>query len=98
MSNSCDTSTTREKEGCGCIDVGTILDNNDNVAEFSAVFATEAEAIAKRDALVKKAHETASEPCKIEDTIAPCEGGFKLDMSVAFAYQVENVIFQLALR
>ena len=98
MSNSCDTTNTREKEGCGCMDVGTILDNTDNVATFSAVFASEAEAVAKRDALEKKAQETASEPCKIETTLEPCDGGYKLDMTFAFAYQVETVIFQLALR
>lgn len=87
-----------ETAACCCVDVGSIIDNSDCIAEISQVYSTEAEA---KDALAyfsSKARAAESEPCQIKSEIKSTEAGFQLDAKFTFSYQVETMIFQLSIR
>lgn len=98
MKTTCDTTSTREKETCGCMDVGTIIDNTDCSAAYSKSFASRDEATAMQASLVKKARDIESEPCQIDASVVEENGAFTLKMRFVFACQAETVIFQLGIR
>ncbi|ASK27472.1 YfcZ/YiiS family protein [Neisseria chenwenguii] len=92
-----------EEKGVGkcpdcSVEVGTVLDGEDCALDIVQTYETEAlaqEALARYTA---KAREVESEPCKIDSSITPADGGFELKMHLLFCCQTEKVIFQLKLR
>ncbi|MEN3754324.1 YfcZ/YiiS family protein [Mangrovibacter yixingensis] len=98
MKTTCDNTSTREKETCGCMDVGTILDNADCIATYSKQFATKEEALAAQESLTAKARGIESEPCQISADLAQAGDVYQLDMSFVFSCQAETLIFQLGTR
>jgi uncharacterized protein (TIGR00743 family) len=98
MKTTCDSTSTREKETCGCMDVGTILDNADCVATYSKQFATKEDALAAQESLVAKARSIESEPCQISADLTQAGNAYQLDMSFVFSCQAETLIFQLGTR
>ena len=83
---------------CGCMDVGTIVDNTDCIASYSHVFANRAEAEQTLAALSEKARNVESEPCQINPTFTDVDGGVQLDIDFVFSCEAESLIFQLGLR
>ncbi len=87
-----------ETAACCCVDVGSIIDNSDCIAEISQVYSTETEAQDALDYFISKARAAESEPCQITSEIKATENGFLLDAKFTFSYQVETMIFQLSVR
>jgi uncharacterized protein (TIGR00743 family) len=98
MNAKCNVTGTREKETCGCMDVGTIVDNTDCSAVYSQQFSQRQEAEAKQQQLIAKARSIESEPCQITSQLSDTPSGVTLDMSFTFSCQAETLIFQLGLR
>ncbi len=98
MTDSLNKCKANETAACCCVDVGTIIDNDDCTAEFEHVFATEQEAKAKLDALTKAAKDVETEPCEINSSIEQIDTGFKLKATFTFCCGAECMIFQLKLR
>lgn len=97
-SNSLNKCSANETAACCCVDVGTIIDNEDCTAEIEQTFTTEAEATAKLAALTKRARDIESDPCVINSNVEKTAEGVKLIATFAFACEAENLIFQLGLR
>lgn len=98
MSNSLNKCNANETAACCCVDVGTIIDNDESVATYEQTFATEAEAQAKLAALTKRAREVESDPVEIVSEIKAVDNGYHLSASFTFCCGAESLIFQLALR
>lgn len=91
-------SNPEECEACCCVDMGSIIDNNECVAHIEQAYSSEDEARASLEKLINQAREVESDPCKIESKIEIVEQGVVLKASFDFACQAETLIFQLALR
>lgn len=83
---------------CCCVDVGTVIDNSDRTVDFQQVYPTQADAEEALAYLTSKARAAESEPCKIDSAIKAVENGFELQARFEFAYQAEQMIFQLSTR
>lgn len=98
MSQTLNQNRASETAACCCVDVGTVMDNSDCTASWSAWFPQRSEAEAKLASLTEKARQTESEPCDIRARFSDKEGGVQLDVDFTFACQAETLIFQLSLR
>lgn len=98
MSDSVNKCKSNETAACCCVDVGTIIDNDDCTAEYQNVFASEALAQEKMQALTQAARDVESEPCEITSQIDKVENGFELTAKFHFCCGAECLIFQLKLR
>lgn len=87
-----------ETAACCCVDVGTIIDNDESVTSIEQVFASEPDAKAFLAMLTKKAKEIESEPCQIESEIEKVANGYLLKAKLTFSCGAESLIFQLGLR
>ncbi|CAM3340962.1 conserved hypothetical protein [Xenorhabdus nematophila ATCC 19061] len=87
-----------ETASCCCVDVGTIIDNEDCTASYQHVFVSEQEARVMLNSLTEKAKKVESEPCLIHHKIEVMEGGIQLSVDFIFSCQAEALIFQLGLR
>jgi len=98
MTNSLNKCKSNETAACCCVDVGTIIDNDDCTAEYVNTFATEVLAQDKLQALTLAARDVESEPCQILSQIDKVEHGYKLTAKFHFCCGAECLIFQLKLR
>ncbi|MDF7671260.1 DUF406 family protein [Orbaceae bacterium ESL0721] len=98
MTNSVNKCRANETPACCCVDVGTIIDNEDCTAEYEHVFATESEARARLELLTQAARNIETTPCEINSEISKVENGFKLVAKFTFCCGAECMIFQLKLR
>lgn len=98
MSNSINKCSASETAACCCVDVGTVMDNSDCTASWSACFAERSEAEAKLAMLTDRARAIESDPCEIASRISDVAEGVQLDIDFTFACQAETLIFQLGLR
>ncbi|MCO6523968.1 MAG: YfcZ/YiiS family protein [Candidatus Schmidhempelia sp.] len=83
---------------CCCVDVGTIIDNEECVAKVEKVVATEADAKALLTDLTQRAQQVQSEACQIESHIEKVNDGYQLSATFTFCCGAESLIFQLGLR
>lgn len=98
MTDSLNKCKANETAACCCVDVGTIIDNENCSAAYEHIFATESEAQAKLDSLTQAAKDVATEPCEITSNIEKADNGFKLTANFTFCCGAECMIFQLKLR
>lgn len=98
MSDSVKKTRSNETSACCCVDVGTIIDNDDCTANYEHVFATQQLAEEKLTELTQAARDVESEPCQIESNIDKVADGYKLTMQFHFTCGAECLIFQLKLR
>ncbi|WP_413737757.1 YfcZ/YiiS family protein [Sodalis sp. RH21] len=98
MTHSINKCSAQETAACCCVDVGTIIDNEDCTASFSKVFEQRAQAEAMLASLTEKARAIESDPCEITSRIEPVSGGVELNVDFTFSCQAETLIFQLGLR
>lgn len=102
MNKSSKTFTTEENSVGKCpdcsVEVGTIFDGEDRIAEIHQIYETEILAKEALAVYTAKAYEAQSEPCKISSTLTPVENGVLLDAQFEFSCQAEKVIFQLKMR
>ncbi|RKS85202.1 uncharacterized protein (TIGR00743 family) [Orbus hercynius] len=89
---------SNETAACCCTDIGTIIDNDDCVAEYENVFATQALAQEKLQLLTQAARDIESEPCEIISQIDKVNSGYQLAAKFHFCCGAECLIFQLKLR
>ena len=87
-----------EAKVCCCVDVGTVIDNEDCSVNFAQVYASEEQAQQALDYLTEKAKAAESEPCKITSEITQVDGGYQLKAEFNFCCQAEAMIFQLSTR
>ncbi|AWX15006.1 hypothetical protein CEP48_01995 [Mergibacter septicus] len=87
-----------EAKVCCCVDVGTVIDNEDCGVDFSQIYSTQADAEQTLAYLTEKARNTESEPCQITSDIKPVENGYQLTAHFLFCCQAESMIFQLSTR
>lgn len=87
-----------ETAACCCVDVGTVMDNTDCTASWSAWFGQRAEADSKLAELSERARRVESDPCVINARFTEETGGVRLDVAFTFSCQAETLIFQLGLR
>ncbi|GAA0494524.1 MULTISPECIES: DUF406 family protein [Tatumella] len=90
--------SANETAACCCVDVGTMIDNSDCTASWSASYADRAAADAALKALTEKARAVESSPCEIQATFSDDPAGVRLQAEFIFSCQAENMIFQLGLR
>ncbi|TKI03860.1 YfcZ/YiiS family protein [Martelella alba] len=98
MTRSLNKCSAEETAACCCVDVGTIIDNEDCKASFRQVFDDRQQAESMLASLTEKARAVESDPCRIESRIEPAEGGIVLYADFNFSCQAESLIFQLGLR
>lgn len=98
MANSLNKCKSNETAACCCVDVGTIIDNEDCIAEYENVFSSEALAQEKLQSLIQAARDVESEPCQIISQIDKVENGYQLSAKFHFCCGAECLIFQLRLR
>ncbi|WP_084717346.1 YfcZ/YiiS family protein [Xenorhabdus poinarii] len=98
MSDAINRCRAEETAACCCVDVGTIIDNEDCSASYQCVFASGQDAELMLNALIKKAKEVESEPCIIRHSMKALEGKIQLSADFTFSCQAEALIFQLSLR
>lgn len=87
-----------ETAACCCVDVGTVIDNNDCAASWSQMFIRRQDAEAMLARLTEKARQIESEPCNIDARMVETQEGVQLNVDFIFACQAEAMIFQLGLR
>ncbi|MFH8135194.1 YfcZ/YiiS family protein [Pantoea osteomyelitidis] len=90
--------SANETAACCCVDVGTVIDNNDCAASWSQMFTNHHEAEAMLASLTEKARQVESEPCNINARRVETSEGVQLNVDFTFACQAEAMIFQLGLR
>ncbi|MBD2785878.1 YfcZ/YiiS family protein [Xenorhabdus sp. DI] len=98
MSDAINRCSANETAACCCVDVGTIIDNEDCTASYQHIFASEQDAQVMLNTLIKKVKEVESDPCIIRHNIEAVEGGMQLSVDFTFSCQAEALIFQLGLR
>lgn len=98
MTHSINKCSAEETAACCCVDVGTIIDNEDCTASYSKVFAQRDDAQQMLAILTDKARAVESDPCDINSRMAPVDGGIELNIDFTFSCQAETLIFQLGLR
>lgn len=87
-----------ETAACCCVDVGTVIDNSDCTAQWSALYADRAAAETALATLTAKARAVESQPCEITSTLHDEAEGIRLEAAFTFSCQAESMIFQLGLR
>ncbi|MGV6988800.1 YfcZ/YiiS family protein [Testudinibacter sp. P80/BLE/0925] len=87
-----------ESKVCCCVDVGTIIDNEDCGVQFEQVYASEALAQEALAYLTEKARAAESDPAIINSSISQVDGGYLLKADFEFSCQAESMIFQLSTR
>ncbi|QBY44114.1 YfcZ/YiiS family protein [Arsenophonus nasoniae] len=87
-----------ETAACCCVDVGTVIDNQNCTASFEKNFLNQQEAKTMLIQLMAQARAVESEPCTIEHQIQPIAEGVKLIANFTFCCEAETLIFQLNLR
>ncbi|MBE2893781.1 YfcZ/YiiS family protein [Spirabiliibacterium falconis] len=87
-----------ESKVCCCVDVGTIIDNEDCSVQFEQVYADKTQAQEALAYLTQKAHDAESDPVKIDSEMTEVEGGVLLKANFEFSCQAECMIFQLSTR
>ncbi len=90
--------SANETAACCCMDVGTVMDNSDCTADWSAVYPDRAAAEAALAQLTRNARSVESDPCRIDSEISEDSGGVRLQVVFTFSCQAESMIFQLGLR
>ncbi|MEA9389106.1 YfcZ/YiiS family protein [Acerihabitans sp. TG2] len=98
MTHSLNKCSAQETAACCCVDVGTIIDNEDCTASYSKVFDQRDQAQSMLAALTEKARSVESDPCQIDGRIKPVDNGVELTADFTFCCQAETLIFQLGLR
>lgn len=87
-----------ETAACCCVDVGTVMDNTDCTADWSASYPDRVAAESALAALTAKARAVESQPCDIRATLNDEAQGVHLQATFTFSCQAESMIFQLGLR
>lgn len=87
-----------ETAACCCVDVGSIIDNDDCTVNYDKIFKSEAEANEMLMKLTSEAKKIESDPCIIESEISQENNEWKLNASFTFCCGTESLIFQLKLR
>ncbi|PHM67851.1 hypothetical protein Xsto_00141 [Xenorhabdus stockiae] len=87
-----------ETAACCCVDVGTVIDNEECTASYQQIFASSQEADAMLNILTEKAKKVESDPCFISHKIEEVHEGMQLTIDFTFSCQAEAMIFQLGLR
>lgn len=90
--------SANETAACCCMDVGTVMDNSDCTASWSAVYPDSAAAGAALEQLTRNARAVESDPCAIDSKISEEADGVRLQVAFTFSCQAESMIFQLGLR
>ncbi|MBD2811854.1 YfcZ/YiiS family protein [Xenorhabdus sp. Vera] len=98
MTDAINRCSVEETAACCCVDVGTVIDNEDCTASYQCIFASEQEAELMLNTLTGKAKEVESDPCFIHHKIDAVDGGMQLSVDFIFSCQAEALIFQLGLR
>jgi len=98
MTHSLNKCSAQETAACCCVDVGTIIDNEDRTASYSKIFDQRDQAESMLAGLTEKARAVESDPCVINGRIKPVDGGVELNADFTFSCQAETLIFQLGLR
>lgn len=98
MSDAIKRCNAEETAACCCVDVGTVIDNEDCTASYQCIFASEQDAEIMLNTLIKKAKSVESDPCVIRHSIDAVDGGMQLSVDFTFSCQAEALIFQLVLR
>lgn len=84
-----------ETSACCCVDMGSIIDNEDCLTRIDQVFLNHEAAVAGLSRLIECAKKVQSDPCKITQYIEDCDKGAKLVATFEFCCGAENLIFQL---
>lgn len=87
-----------EIPACCCVDVGTIIDNDESITTIEHMLPTKTDAETLLADLTQRAEKVQSKPCKIESYIDEVDGGAKLTATFKFCCGAESLIFQLNLR
>ncbi|TNH06390.1 YfcZ/YiiS family protein [Testudinibacter sp. TR-2022] len=87
-----------ESKVCCCVDVGTIIDNEDCGVQFEQVYATEQQAEEALQYLTEKARQAESDPATIKSAVTKVGDGYLLKADFEFSCQAESMIFQLSTR
>lgn len=95
LTNKC---KANETAACCGVDIGTVINNEDCIVSYNALFASQQEAEEAFIKLSEIAHEIESDPCQITHTINQIEEGVKLSASFNFCCGAESMIFQFKLR
>ncbi|AWQ17992.1 hypothetical protein C1N63_03720 [Pantoea ananatis] len=98
MTNALKKCSATETAACCCVDVGTMMDNSDCTANWSAWCKNRADAETKLAQLTERARQVESEPCVIDSSMVEEAGGVQLNIDFTFSCQAETLIFQLGLR
>lgn len=98
MSNPLNKDKINETTSCCCVDVGSVIDNEESMAEYSGIFETESLAQEKLDLLTQQANKIASDPCQITHSISKVDEGYELSAKFNFCCGAESLIFQFKLR
>ncbi|QIQ20961.1 YfcZ/YiiS family protein [Zophobihabitans entericus] len=94
-SNTLNKCSANETAACCCVDVGTIIDNEDCSSVTERVFASQKEAEAALAKMTELARSVESDPAIIDSKIENSNGQFLLKATVKFSCEAENLIFQL---
>lgn len=87
-----------EAKVCCCVDVGTVIDNEDCGVQFEQLYASQEDAKVALDYLTEKAKAAETEPCEINSEIIQTSEGWLLKADFLFSCQAESMIFQLSTR
>ncbi|MDX7990135.1 YfcZ/YiiS family protein [Xenorhabdus littoralis] len=98
MSDAINRCNAEETAACCCVDVGTIIHNEDCIASYQHIFVNGKEAEVMLNTLTEKAKKVESDPCVIHHKIEAVDGGMQLSVDFTFSCQAEALIFQLGLR
>ncbi|WP_084689085.1 YfcZ/YiiS family protein [Tatumella saanichensis] len=90
--------SANETAACCCVDVGTVIDDSDCTAIWTATYADRASAVQALQTLSERAKAVESQPCQINSSLQETSNGICLEASFHFSCQAENMIFQLGLR
>ncbi|ARU96212.1 hypothetical protein A7K99_13875 [Tatumella citrea] len=90
--------SANETAACCCVDVGTVMDNSDCTASWSARYVDRPAAESALATLTAKARAVESSPCEIVANFSNEAESVRLDAEFIFSCQAESMIFQLGLR
>lgn len=93
MPQSSNKNTLREMPACNCFDMGTVIDNEDCMASYEAIFLSQQEAETKLKQLETLIQSIQSDPCEIKSKIEKCDEGYKLELNAKFCCGAEKTIF-----
>lgn len=87
-----------EAKACCCVDVGTIIQEDDCTVVMQQLYAEEQEAQTALALLTEKARSVETDPCQIHLGVEKTDEGFLLKGNLVFCCSVEKIIFQLSTR